>query len=334
MDDMKNHSNEYRGEQSHSHEYHRPPEPPRTEHHSYEYPENRPRIDNSPDKKNPWVAVSLILGVAVIVLLVILYRGGITGNAISGDSAGNKIVEYLNEKTGGGVEFVSTNDLGSLYEINVQYQGQKIPVYMTKDGLYFVQGAVEIDTPFNESTVQKPTTPEAIEVSIDDDAVKGNPDAPVTIVEFSDYECPFCGRHFKQTYPQIVSEYVDTGKVKIVFRDFPLGFHAKAQKAAEAAECAGKQGKYWEMHDKLYENQDALDIENLKQYAKELKLDTNKFNACLDSGEMEDEVQADMDEGSNYGVTGTPAFFINGRLLSGAQPFSAFKQIIDEELNK
>ena len=175
-----------------------------------------------------------------------------------------------------------------------------------------------------------------VDVSAEDDAVLGNKNAPVTIIEFSDYECPFCGRHFTQTYPQLKKDYIDTGKVKIVFRDFPLSFHQNAQKAAEAAECAGEQGGdavYFRMHDKLFQNQDSLSVDNYKKWAKEIGLDSTKFNSCLDSGKMASEISKDMADGSSYGVQGTPAFFINGKLVSGAQPFSAFKQAIDAELN-
>ncbi|MFH1326849.1 MAG: thioredoxin domain-containing protein [archaeon] len=175
-------------------------------------------------------------------------------------------------------------------------------------------------------------SPAPVKVEIDDDDVLGDEDAPVTMIEFSDYECPFCGRHFTQTYNQIKQAYVDTGKVKIVFRDFPLSFHQSAQKAAEAAECAGEQEKYWEMHDKLFENQQSLDISSLKRYAQEIGLNSAEFNACLDSGQMAAEVKKDFADGQAVGVRGTPAFFINGKLLSGAQPFSAFQQAIDVEL--
>ena len=175
-------------------------------------------------------------------------------------------------------------------------------------------------------------SPSAVKVSIDDDAVLGDENAKVTMIEFSDYECPFCGRHFEQTYPQIKKEYIDTGKVKLVFRDFPLSFHPQAQKAAEAAECAGEQGKYFEMHDKLYSNQESLSVDNYKKWAKEIGLDTVKFNDCLDSGKMASEIAKDMADGTSYGVKGTPGFFINGKPVSGAQPFSVFKQAIDAEL--
>jgi len=177
--------------------------------------------------------------------------------------------------------------------------------------------------------------PRRYEVSLDDDPVKGSPDAPVTIVEFSEFQCPYCGLYVRETFPKIDETYVKTGKVKYVFRDFPLtSIHPNAQKAAEAAGCAAQQGKFWEYHDILFTHQDALDVPSLKQYAADLGLDTAQFDACLDSGAMADEVAKDMADGQQYGVTGTPAFFVNGIKLTGAQPFEAFQELIEEELAK
>lgn len=119
-----------------------------------------------------------------------------------------------------------------------------------------------------------------------------------------------------------------------MFRDFPLAMHKNAQKAAEAASCANDQGKFWEYHDKLFANQRALSPENLKQYATELGLDVDAFGACLDSGSFARDIRADVNDGKRVGVTGTPAFFINGRFLSGAQPFAKFQSIIDAELEQ
>ena len=184
---------------------------------------------------------------------------------------------------------------------------------------------------------QAPAPTEPVEVSIDDDAVKGDKNAPVTIVEFSEYQCPYCKRYVDQTFVQIKENYIDTGKVKYVFRDFPLGFHEHAKNAAIAAECAREQGgddMYWEYHDVLFENSPNLAVDQLKQYATDLGLSTSKFNSCLDNEEYADEVDADMKEGSGYGVRGTPGFFINGRLISGAQPYESFEKIIEEELSK
>jgi len=158
----------------------------------------------------------------------------------------------------------------------------------------------------------------------------GAADAPIRIVMFSDYECPFCKRG-EDVVDQVMAAYGD--KVHLVFRDYPLPFHANARPAAEAAHCANDQGKFWEYHGTLFNNQSALAAADLKRYAGELGLDQGKFDSCLDDGTFKDEVEKDFVDGGNVGVDGTPAFFINGRMLSGAQPFEQFKAIIDEELS-
>ena len=158
---------------------------------------------------------------------------------------------------------------------------------------------------------------------------KGPSSAPVTIVGYSDFQCPYCSS-VNTALNQVVETYGD--KVRIVFRDFPLPTHQQAPVAGEAAQCAHDQGKFWEYHDALFANQRALNPPDLKRYAVELGLDAEKFNECLDSGRHRDSVAKDHLEGQKLGVTGTPAFFVNGRFLSGAQPFEAFAQVIDEEL--
>lgn len=168
-----------------------------------------------------------------------------------------------------------------------------------------------------------------VDVSADDDPWKGGKDAPVTIIEFTDYQCPFCARA-RPTVKQVVETYGD--KVKYVLRDFPLSFHPNAQKAAEAAECAGDQDKYWEYSDLLWANNKALEVPNLKKLAKDAGLDQAKFDQCLDSGKFTAEVQKDMADGSKAGVSGTPSFFINGQMLTGARPFEQFKDVIDVEI--
>ena len=166
---------------------------------------------------------------------------------------------------------------------------------------------------------------------MDGDPSIGDPDAPVKIVEFSDFQCPFCKRFVDQTKDLIFQEYGDA--IYFEYRDFPLNsIHPSAQKAAEAAECAAEQGMFWEMHDTIFNNQSAIGVDSLKGYAADLGLDTAQFDSCLDTGKYAAEVQADLDDGQNAGVTGTPAFFINGIKVVGAQPFSVFKQIIDAEL--
>lgn len=192
------------------------------------------------------------------------------------------------------------------------------------------EATVEIDN--DDSGNDEEINADTLAILIDDDAIKGDPDAPITIVEFSDYECPFCTRFYDDTLGLIEENYIDTGKVKFVYRDFPLSFHPNAQKAAEAAECAGEQDRYYEMHDLIFENGATVGVTGFKQFAEEIGLDTEEFNECLDSGAMSSEVRDDFAVGSQLGVSGTPAFFINGILVSGAQPFSVFEQIIEGEL--
>lgn len=169
---------------------------------------------------------------------------------------------------------------------------------------------------------------------VDDDPILGDKNAPVTIIEFSDYQCPFCGRFFSQTLPQIKEKYINTGKARLVYRDFPLdSIHQEATPAAIAANCAGEQGKYFEFHDKIFENQAALGTENYKKWAAELELDTKKFNECVDTQKYASEVRKDFSDGAAVGVQGTPAFFIDGRLISGAQPYPVFEQAIEQALS-
>ncbi len=168
--------------------------------------------------------------------------------------------------------------------------------------------------------------------------VKGNKDAKVTIVEFTDYQCPFCKRHFDQTADQLMKEYVDTGKVRYMLRDLPLSFHANAHVAAQAARCAGDQDQYETYHDKLFENQavwaelsDSAAV--FSGYATELGMNAGTFSSCLSSGKYKAAVDEDLALARKAGASGTPTFFINGKRLVGAQPFVAFKTMIDAELN-
>jgi len=161
------------------------------------------------------------------------------------------------------------------------------------------------------------------------DPVLGPATAPVEIVEFSDFQCPFC-RQVGPTLQKVRATFGD--RIRLVFKDFPLSGHPDAFTAAEAAQCARDQGKFWDYHDVLFANQQALGREDLKRYAVRLHLDAARFNTCLDEDQFKYLVQSDMDESQRYGVSSTPTFFINGRLFSGAQPFAAFEQIIREEL--
>ncbi len=201
----------------------------------------------------------------------------------------------------------------------------------------------QLGAPAAPAQPQQPTTGKA---SIDDDPVLGDNNAPVTLIEFSDYECPFCKRHFDQTYAQLKTKYIDTGKVKLVYRDFPLSFHdPMATKEAVAANCAKKQGgdsSYFKFHDEMFKrttsNGNGLNDEKIKAIASDLGLNIGQFDSCLQDKSMEDEVKKDIADGSKAGASGTPSFLIgkstkdgtvDGNLVVGAQPMSAFEAVIE-----
>lgn len=171
----------------------------------------------------------------------------------------------------------------------------------------------------------------------DNDSSKGSKDAKVSIIEFSDFQCPFCAKFYEETLPQIEKDYIKTGKARFIYRNFPLGFHQYSQKAAEATECAKEQGKFWGYHNILYEKQSewsVAGIDKLKDYSKSLGLDSKKFDECLDSGKYYSKIQKDLSDGLAAEVDSTPTFFINGTKIVGAQPYSVFKQAIEQELKK
>jgi protein-disulfide isomerase len=195
----------------------------------------------------------------------------------------------------------------------------------------------------NRLPTNQPSEP--VKISADDDPIIGNPNAPITIIEFSDFQCPFCARFHVQTLPLLLEEYIEQGKVKLVFRDFPIqSIHPNALPAAVAAECANEQGQFKAMHDMLFDNQNqwskqetdiALSI--FSQYATEIQLDQNTFDSCLTSGKYIEEIRNDLEDGRSYDVTGTPGFFIGNDdigyvELKGAQPFESFKKVIDAQL--
>lgn len=206
-------------------------------------------------------------------------------------------------------------------------------LYTSRSGSAVPQGQ-------SAAAVEAGSSASAMQDLSDDDPFLGNPDAPVTIVEFGDFQCPFCGRFAATTEKEIIETYVKTGKAKFVYRDFPLtSIHEEAQKSAEASECADEQGKFWEYHDLLYARQDKLSVASYKAWAGELSLNTGQFNQCLDSGKYMAEVQKDFEDGQVAGVNGTPGTFVNNRLLEGALPnpaedFARFAAAIEEELQK
>lgn len=181
-------------------------------------------------------------------------------------------------------------------------------------------------------------------LTIENHPVRGDKKAKVTLIEFADYQCPFCANHFRETEPQIERDYVKIGKVKYIFWDFPLKSHKDAFKAAEATWCARDQGKYWEMHDRLFANQYSLGLRDLSQHAQAIGLNLQSFQPCLDNEMHAAEIRKNMDEAMKVGVKATPSFFLgvldpNNREVKvqikifGAEPYKSFKEAIDAVLS-
>lgn len=179
------------------------------------------------------------------------------------------------------------------------------------------------------------------ELVTEGDPVLGDPNAPVTIVEFSDFQCPYCRLFWSQTYEQLKTEYIDTGLVRLVYRDYPLSFHPAAYQSAVAGQCAQEQGRFWEFHDVVYAEQEkqgqgtiSYGETELNAWAQQAGLDGELFAACLASGAHDARIDEAIAAGNRSGVTGTPTFFINGRIVIGAQPFEVLQQVIEAELEE
>ena len=186
-----------------------------------------------------------------------------------------------------------------------------------------------------------------IKISADNDPLIGYPNAPITIIEFSDFQCPFCAKFNTQTFPLIYEEYIKQGKVNLVFRDFPIqSIHPNAVAASVAAECAHEQGKFMDMHDILFNNQNNWNklqtvnaVSQFSKYATQIQLNQEIFDSCLTNGKYIEEIKKDLNDGRDYGISGTPGFFIgNDKIgyvsLVGAQPFDSFKKVIDSQLSR
>ena len=282
--------------------------------------------------KNPWIAVSVVL---LIVLIIVLVTGmGFGTEKVSAGTAAENLINFINAQ-GQGTATLSQDPVkeGALYQVVVNYQGQDIPVFVTLDGKYLISSPISLDGNSDTSDSGNVDSSTIVDVETGDAPVLGSKDAQVTIVEFSDFQCPYCAKFYNEAYQDIKEQYVDAGKAKIVFMDFPLTqIHPLALPAAESTRCVREQGgdtAFWKMHDKIFENQATLSEANLKSWAKALGYN---IDSCLDSGKYEEAVLADESYGASIGVSGTPAFFVNGKLVSGALPFSSFKSLIDSEL--
>lgn len=254
-------------------------------------------------------------------------------------AAGIPVDAYLKQETARRAKAVTDEELAKFYDENKdRAQGRsldelRVPMkaFMENDRALQARAQLVADLE-KKAAVKIMLDPPRYAVAVgQDDPVRGNAAAGVTIVEFSDFQCPFCAR-VNPTLAKIRESYGD--KVRIIFKDYPLPNHPQAPKAAEAAHCAAEQGKYWEMHDVMFANQRALEVPGLKQSAAGLGLDTAKFNRCLDSGQYASKVAAGAAQGDKLGVNSTPTLYINGRPVIGAQPFEVFKAAIDEELKR
>jgi len=181
----------------------------------------------------------------------------------------------------------------------------------------------------NQANLEVLLASPSVDVALGDAPTRGSSKAPVLLIEFADYECPYCQK-ISPELKKLEADY--SGKVLFAFKDYPLPMHKHAQKAAEATRCAGLQNKYWEYHDSLFERGNGLDIPQLKEYARTLKLDTAKFDECLEKGETAAIVKKDQEQGQKLGLTGTPSFFVNGHFFSGATTYALLREIVDQQL--
>lgn len=263
------------------------------------------------------------------------------GDALIADAAkaaGVSPDAYLDRELTRRAQAVSDADIREFYEENKdRAQGrsmddlrQPIREFLESQRRQQARARLVSDLRGRTSDVRVLLDPPRVTVTVnDEDPSMGPLTAPITIVEYSDFQCPFCARAVP-TLKQVVETFGD--QVRLVYKDFPLPSHPLAPKAAEAAHCAGDQGKYWEMHDLMFADISALSVPQLKEGAAKLGLDRTAFDRCLDSGKHEGRVTAGYEEGEKLGVNSTPTIYINGRPLIGAQPFEVFKQVIDEEL--
>jgi len=255
-------------------------------------------------------------------------------------TAGQPVDKFLEADTAKRLKPISEEDVAQFYEQNKdRAQGRtleqlraEIKPYLEQRRVLQARAMLVDELRGKTATLKVMLEPPRYTVPVTAaDPVRGNANAPVTIVEFSDFQCPFCQR-VNPTLAKVRETYGD--RVKIVFKDYPLPNHPQAPKAAEAARCAADQSKFWEMHDAMFANQRALEVPALKQTARAIGLDGGSFDTCLDSGKHAATIAKNATLGEQMGVNSTPTLYVNGRQVLGAMPFEVFKQVIDEELAK
>ncbi|MGE0520273.1 MAG: DsbA family protein [Candidatus Binatia bacterium] len=276
-------------------------------------------------------------------LVAVGFLGGVAAAtaALAADASYQQIVDYYRRKSNLPPDVTATvievkeaaipGAKTATLQLGKGGQTQNVQVLMSPDGRYVVFGEVE-------DVTSDPFKAIAAKIKTDGNPVRGPKDAKVTIVEYSDFQCPYCARAHQTISDQVMKEY--DGKVKLVYKNFPLGFHKWAEPAGVAGECAFEQDPdaFWKLYDFMFDNQQQITPENVKAKSEEAlkgtKVDMAKWNDCYDNKKTLEKVKADMAEGQSVGVTGTPAFLINGRKISGAQPFQNFKAVIDDELQR
>ncbi|MCS7123639.1 MAG: DsbA family protein [Candidatus Aenigmarchaeota archaeon] len=267
-----------------------------------------------------------------------------TQQILSKEEVGKKVVDYINKNLvppGVTIELSRVEDFDNLYKVIILAGGNEIPVYATKDGKTLFLQSFDMTVPLRREEEQqtiKLTT--KLLNKINKKPFIGSMNAPITIIEFTDYQCPFCARHSKQTLPLIKANFIEKGLIKYFVFDFPLDFHQNAEEAAIASRCANEQNKYWEMHDILFEKQQEWSYSNepykiFKEYAASLNLDVSMFEKCIKEERYKDDVRDDYLIASENGISGTPAFFIlrtnsNEAIpIRGALPYTEFERIIN-----
>lgn len=299
-----------------------------------------------------WIGATIIL--AIVLVLSLFFGWQIPGRKgkraggvkeISPEMLGN-IQTALNLPANVNMKVIGTTDVevGRLSNISLKIslgkRSQRVDAYISEDEQYILVGRMFTQEQIKELKERKKVTAaeriDPTKIPIDGRPFKGPADAPITIVEFSEFQCPYCRRAASTVDNQVLKNYGD--KIKLVFKHFPLGFHKWAEPAAIASECAFKQNNeaFWYLYDKLFENQRSINEGNIRekclQWAEEANLDKKKFTSCYDNKETLARVKQDAEEGKSIGLTGVPAFFVNGKKLGGAQPYERFKEVIDEEL--
>ena len=262
----------------------------------------------------------------------------ITQNIISEQEASEKVSTFLTELTGSEVNSLDVEDAGSLYQVTVNFQGQQIPVYITKDGERFIEQAISIDQGVPQQP--EPETADLDSSQIENEPYLGDEDAPVIIVEFSDYNCPFCGRHNDQTKPLIQENYIDEGLVRYVFMDFVGVGTPIPHEATQCVRELGNDDLYWEMSKAILDNQnqDVNSVDYLTTLATDIGIDQEDFVECMESNRYEEQIMASTSFGQSLGITGAPGFLIGNdevgyTVVSGAQPYNVFENQIENLLN-